>query len=302
MTQDSNILSRLFRNVPDMDEFQAEYQDEDIILVENSKLFVGYPAIRTNFNMFVLCNEGWLSVTINNKPLKLSPNVLLRCPTEAVVTNASLSDNFKYMALAISDRAMQSFMKGNIYIWNLLIYKYKMYTMEINESDLAILQKFYDLLRFCYNNEATKDSPVIKKVIVKGLIETSLNAFCFRMKPEVDKVDGEPSLHSLDLFNQFLSTLQQSDVKRRPVEQYASELCISAKYLSDICKKHSGKTAKQWIQEYTLADVVFYLRSTKLSIKEISSLMGFPNSSFFCKYVKEHLHCSPIEYRQDIKN
>ncbi|MGI6223108.1 MAG: helix-turn-helix domain-containing protein [Prevotella sp.] len=301
MMQDNDISNRLFSNGTGVLGYQPEYQDDDIILIDNSKLFFGKKTLRTNFNLFVLCYEGSLSVTINDIPLKLSPTTLLRCPTEAVVSNPVLSDDFKYTALAITNRALQSYMRGNIYIWNLVIYKYKMYTMPINEGDLTMLQKFYDLLRYSLDKSTTDDSPTFRKVIIKGLVETALNAFCFKMKPEVNEAGDEPSLHSLDLFNQFLNSLQQSEVKRRTVEQYASELCISSKYLSDICKKHSGKTAKQWIQEYIMTDITYYLRSTNMSIKEISNMMGFPNSSFFCKYVKEHLHASPIEYRQKFK-
>ena len=299
--KENDIPHKLFTNGADVAGLRAEYQDEDLMLLDNTKLFFGQKTMRTNFNLFVLCYAGKLSVTINNMPLKLSPTTLLRCPSEAVVSNVAMSDDFKYMALAITNRALQSFMKGNIYIWNLVVYKYKMYTMDISENDLDLLQKFYDLLRCSLDKESSKNSATFRKVFIKGLVETALNAFCFKMKPEVDEADDEPSLHSLDLFNQFLNSMQQREVKRRPVEQYASELCISAKYLSDICKKHSGKTAKQWIQEYTMADITYYLSSTNLSIKEISNLMGFPNSSFFCKYVKDHFHYSPIEYRQKIK-
>ena len=78
---------------------------------------------------------------------------------------------------------------------------------------------------------------------------------------------------------------------------YARELYVTPKYLSLVCKQHSGKTALQWIEEYTLADVDYYLRSTDRSIKEVVNLLGFPNASFFGKYVKEHLGVSPMVYR-----
>lgn len=81
------------------------------------------------------------------------------------------------------------------------------------------------------------------------------------------------------------------------MEYYASQLFISPKYLTIICKKNSDKTANDWIREYTLADISYYLRNTELSVKEISIKLGFPNTSFFGKYVKEHFGCTPLAYR-----
>ena len=293
--QDNYIPDRLPKNGTNVIGLRADYQDEDLMLLDNAKLPDGQQTMKTHFNFFMLCHQGSLSLTINDIPLKLGPSTLLRCPTGAVVSNVVPSDDFKYMALAITNHALQSYMKGNINIWNTVIYKYKMYTMDIDENDFAILRKFHELLHFSLESKASNNL-TFRKNLIKGLVETELNAFCFKI--EVEKPEEDLSPHTLDLFNRFLDTLQKREVKRLTVEQYASELCISSKYLSTICKMHSGKTPKQWIQEYTVADISYYLRSTNLSVKEISYLMGFPNSSFFCKYVKEHLHYSPSEYRQ----
>nr|WP_314996334.1 helix-turn-helix domain-containing protein [uncultured Prevotella sp.] len=47
-----------------------------------------------------------------------------------------------------------------------------------------------------------------------------------------------------------------------------------------------------------MSAITNYLRTTDLSVKEISHRLGFPNTSFFGKYVKDHLGCSPLEYRR----
>jgi AraC-like DNA-binding protein len=79
----------------------------------------------------------------------------------------------------------------------------------------------------------------------------------------------------------------------------ANDLGISAKYLSALCKKHSGKTANEWITEHVLEDIRYYLKQTDYSIKKICDLLGFPNPSFFGKYVKEHFGQTPAQFRQN---
>lgn len=68
-------------------------------------------------------------------------------------------------------------------------------------------------------------------------------------------------------FQRFLDLLHSVEIKHHTVEWYANELCISPKYLSALCKKHSGKTANEWITEHVLEDIRYYLKQTDYSIK-----------------------------------
>ena len=79
-------------------------------------------------------------------------------------------------------------------------------------------------------------------------------------------------------------------------------LYVSPKYLSAICKAESGKTANQWITEYTLEDIRYQLLFTNHSIKEITHQLGFPNTSFFGKYVRQHFGTSPKALRDHSRN
>ena len=59
---------------------------------------------------------------------------------------------------------------------------------------------------------------------------------------------------------------------------------MSPNYLTKVTREVSGKTALEWIREYTEAYVRYYLLNTDLSVKEIAEELGFPNLSFFGKY------------------
>ena len=87
--------------------------------------------------------------------------------------------------------------------------------------------------------------------------------------------------------------LTHETVKRRSVAYYAGRLCVTPKYLATICQRESGKSPREWIREYTLVDIAYYLKKTTLTIKEIADRLEFPNLSFFGRYVREHLGVSP---------
>ena len=50
--------------------------------------------------------------------------------------------------------------------------------------------------------------------------------------------------------------------------------------------------------EHVLEDIRYYLKQTDYSIKQICDLLGFPNPSFFSRYVKIHFGQTPAYFRQ----
>ncbi len=87
--------------------------------------------------------------------------------------------------------------------------------------------------------------------------------------------------------------------KQKPheVAYYADKLSISPRYLANLCKAVSNKSAKEWINEYMMNDVRRYLIGTDLSIKEVASRTLFTNFSFFSKTVKHYFGKAPLELR-----
>ena len=62
----------------------------------------------------------------------------------------------------------------------------------------------------------------------------------------------------------------------------------------------SGSTASEVINRCITDDVRRLLHNPDKSVKEISNELGFPNLSFFGKYVKRMLGMSPKTYRKSL--
>ena len=78
----------------------------------------------------------------------------------------------------------------------------------------------------------------------------------------------------------------------------ADRLCVSPKYLARIVRVNSGMTPSQWMDEYTMREIVRELRRTDKSMKDISMSLGFPNPSSFGTFFRKHAGMSPASYRQ----
>ena len=104
------------------------------------------------------------------------------------------------------------------------------------------------------------------------------------------------------LFHRFIEMLANVNGSDRSVKSYAERLCVTPKYLSTVCKSVSGKTALEWIHEYIAEQVTQKLKYSDMSVKEIADSLGFPNISFFGKFVKSRFGASPKEYRYILQN
>lgn len=186
-------------------------------------------------------------------------------------------------------------------IWTEAFYIQKTRVITIDEGDISFFFHFYDMLNLFVNSERQHcDKAEIVQSFLRGAF-LSLCELLQQMQPASSEIH-QPVTRSQPevLFRQFIDLLSTTPVKHRPVEWYAAEQCITPKYLTTVCKANSGKTANEWIREHVLEDIRYHLKQTDLSIKRICDLLGFPNPSFFGKYVKAHFGVTPAQFRQGL--
>ena len=100
----------------------------------------------------------------------------------------------------------------------------------------------------------------------------------------------------------------------RDVAFYADKMCISPKYLTMLITDNTGRSAKEWIVEYTILEIKVLLKDSNLEIKEVSlpdknELQALQNQvgmdSLQAKQILEGIlklekmdSCKPLENRQ----
>lgn len=99
-------------------------------------------------------------------------------------------------------------------------------------------------------------------------------------------------------FLRFQELVRQHCKQEREVAFYSDKLCITPKYLSEVCRKVSNISASEWISYYMRYELVKMLDDTSMSLVQISDNLAFVNPSHFSRYVKRLLGVSPSEYRQ----
>ena len=117
------------------------------------------------------------------------------------------------------------------------------------------------------------------------------------LKHDVNEIKSANSRQE-EIFNQFTELLERHHKREREIAFYADKMFITPKYLSQVIKDYSNKTALAFIEEYVIAEAKSMLLSTTLSIQQISDELNFPSQSVFGKYFKRVTGKSPTEYRR----
>ena len=283
----------------DNQDIQIGYSDNDIVIVDSIQQFAQISAAHVSMNAIAICTQGKVQGMLNGTPMELSQNQVAVIPQNITVTDVMVSPDFNLKALFLTNRILQSFLREKMSIWNDMMYVRRHHIMPMEEDEILFYTHFYDMLTLAITRGS--DNP-LRTDVIQSLLRSAILALCGAMKQLANSSNFNSStLQSFNSssthFQRFLDLLHASHVKHRTVEDYAGELCISPKYLTTICKKQSGKTANEWIREQVLEDIRYHLRQTDLSIKQVCDRLGFPNPSFFGRYVKEHFGMTPVEFR-----
>ena len=121
--------------------------------------------------------------------------------------------------------------------------------------------------------------------------------------------DADISTQMAQVMNNFIGMLERGDYrKNREVSYYADKLCVTPKYLSEVCKKVSGFSARSalgtlrssknsWINRYAAIDLVHLLKDKSLSLTDIAYMFDFSSPSHFSRFVQNNLGQKPSAFR-----
>ena len=104
------------------------------------------------------------------------------------------------------------------------------------------------------------------------------------------------------LYLRFISLVHSYCAQHHDIIFYASQLCISPRYLYILTYECSPLLSpKQLIDKQLILEIKALLFSSDLTVTEIAQKLNFPDQSYLCRYFKRHTDVSPTEYRNQKK-
>ena len=246
--------------------------------------------------IFLFVREGEGEFEINGTITSVSAGDVVVCKPNSTFRRKMEVDNGVRGSFIVVSRQMLMDCVPNtqLIVGALLNLDHSFHILRLSEKEHAIFKNYSELLRIKIEDSKHAFRKDVILLLVKALLCELIGA---HMLEELAAKQFEVG-QSEKLFLRFINLLETTRPRPRFIEYYASELCVTAKHLSEVCKKVSGRTALQWITEFIENDIRYYLLHTGLSIKEIVFQLQFPTSSFFGKYVRAHFGKSPSEIRR----
>jgi len=183
------------------------------------------------------------------------------------------------------------------------ISSYTFFHYEVNEA-LHVSDEEAAVLKDCVDKIAREISLPIDKHTQSVLVSTVdlLLNYCSRFYDRQfytrAKVNSDVVQRFEGLLKDYFSQASLIEVGIPSVGYFASELHLSASYLSDLLQRFTGKSTVEHIQLELVEKAKNLLWGTENSISEIAYELGFEHPSHFTKVFKAKTGKSPKEYRR----
>ncbi len=101
------------------------------------------------------------------------------------------------------------------------------------------------------------------------------------------------------VFQRFMLDLYANCREQRNVHFYASRSTLSLKYFSTVVRQLSGKSPSDLIETVVAGDAKSLLNDRQRSIKDVATLLNFPDAPTFTKYFHRVTGMTPKAYRKN---
>lgn len=275
---------------------KIQYQDGDVVFgnaITQNKMLRNST---DDMIKVVVVQEGSMQFILNGKKQRMETDDLIYIGPRSQIEDLLATPGAKVQFLCIRSSIMATFLQAPAFL-DLAFSIYQHPVIHFTENDKVRMQDLVGVMK----NFIHKDYPFERQIITKVLeayIYILLGYYQQKLVDTLPKKEETLKMSSMDtIFRKFMGLLSGLEVKPRNVKYYSDQLNISAKYLSACCLKVSGMSCFAHINRAVITDIEKYLHQPDYSYKEIAYKLGFPNHSFFSKYVREHLGLTPTQYR-----
>ena len=293
----SNVTKNEQMRYIELKNIAVDYSSSEVVVFDRVKDFAPLYPLQPLTTLLAVCTKGKHVLVSDNEEYELKENHLMICPPGTTIKPGEKSSDFECKVICSSEQLIRTLIRDKASMLDEKVFANEVYVLDLQKEGAEEFNFYFSLIQSKLKSPTT----AFPYEILLALMRALFLEICYRMEVSIGVVLEHKLSQGKILFNRFLTLISSSAVKRQSIRYYAGELAITPKYLTMLCLKYSNKTASEWVTQYTMEEIRYYLKSTELSIKEISAMMGFSNMSHFGSYVRKHLGMSPSEYRYSKK-
>ncbi|MGM5629945.1 helix-turn-helix domain-containing protein [Apibacter raozihei] len=286
--QDEKIHKITLSNYPVSN---TETTIKNLLIPDNSFPVVIHQLYIVEGIIICICKEGRGKVKINMNEHEIVPDKIIFFMPGQVIEPLVWGENIKLQSLFFSIDFLLEF--NPVFDIKTINKIRNIPCLSISKDIIHNLSDFHSLIvKYYEKNTHIFQEKIIKTILLAFL--TELAGIYYSVEIEKNFV----SIRKDELYNKFIQLLLKFHKKERSVGFYAEKMFLTPKYLSKIIKDISGVSATEWINRMVMITAKNLLKTSNLTVLQISEELNFPNPSFFSKFFKKNRGLSPIEYRK----
>ncbi len=183
------------------------------------------------------------------------------------------------------------------------IKKYGFFDYEVDEAlhlspkEEDIIKDLYGKIEIEYHNNEDEYSRNIILAHISSILQYAQRFYKRQFIHRTTMAGKTVSRFNTILTEYFGGRLLQ-DKGLPSVNFMADQLHLSPRYLSDLLKQETGKTAIELIHIFLISEAKNLLKSADQSVAEIAYNLGFENPPYFSRLFKKEVGMSPNKFKQ----
>lgn len=289
------VMKKVNLNNPMPKGLHLDYQDHRLVLMDNvhNVSHTRETVINESF-IVMMVEEGEAQTTINNSKVTLATGDILICSPGIFLERGMVDITFHCIVFIISANHIGEILKGTHMSLSHYLLKKRFDILHLTPEEQNIIRKYYHLISAL----GKLDSGKAREESINLTMRSFAYAFAGLFISRGATGGTEKHTSAETLFHHFVRLLKEHP-DGRTVQFYADKLNITPKYFNTICKQVSGKTASTLINEELVNTAKMMLRDPDLSIKQVSSMLGFANQSHFGSFIRRSTGISPQALRKN---
>lgn len=251
---------------------------------KHSRLFEGL--------LFGFVLKGTMKTQIHFSEYEVKEGDIAVVPPQVMIETKSLSEDAEIVTIGLSVDFISTFPVLKEFVMNDQIRWQPI--IRLDHEEFLLQEELIRLIEKVYNKKQSSNKPDMLKHLVMGLIQLITEKY-----QQVPNNKSQTKNRTHEMIDTFYSLIYNYAHKHRNVQFYADKLHVSTSYLSSFLKQNTGKSTLQWIDHVLVLHAKTLLKSSTLSIKEISNELEFTDTSVFCRYFKRNTGMPPKVYREE---
>lgn len=260
----------------------------------NKPTYLGEPFL-VPYPCIIHCSSGYAKVSYNTETYTIQENDIFCIFINTTLRGIEVSEDFNASVVLFSKEAILDSTIGfkAEYLGSIFASPRKQLT---DQTAKKLFSSLFDTLD-AYNE--MDDTFERNSDFVYGIIRCMLIALAETSKQNSHKdIFSNTGYSTTDkYFRDFLELLSEHCKTQHNVAFYADKLCITPKYLNEICRKKANQTAKEVITRAVIARIKNSLIISGTSVQRIAYEFNFCDQSSFGKYFKKAVGIAPLAFR-----